>query len=253
MVFLLIVIVFIFVWLLSIFNKPFTVNRVLDIDEKVKVYKGVLGDVTLSIPSVLIKHPVVYVDESIWSKTYDPNSINENSQIQSFSLNVTWPLFEPVEKKANDNEMEIMITPVSWPVKIALSPLDGLSRYLQRLLDHPDIEGVSLLPKEAHYEVKQFNKELQLMNAIPVGPGTEDFFLQNKEIFWNKNGRVNTLIRCMNGKFKSNKSIRMCEHFFIWSEMRAKVTLYYEKKILVNWKEIENKSRQLILSLSNNK
>ncbi len=237
-------------------------NKLQTANKKTKTYKGILGGKKLSIPSEYIKFPVVYVGESIWNKNYDPDKFGENAQIQNFTLEVRWPLFEPVKairqlaSNSGVNETFLTISPYAWPAKPLISIEGGLTRHLERLLERPfessKNSGLPLFSKGIHYVVRGIDDELSLMQAMPVGSGSEIYFMQNDALYWaeNSDAQVTTLIKCQNGKMKNEKSRKKCTHIFIWPELKIFINLYYRKSMLVHWKELEEKSRQLILSFS---
>ena len=246
--------------------------------------KGSLNGIPYSIPSNYLEYPVEYLDTSIWS-SHKPKVDYENrtytDAIQDFAIRVHWPDFKPRTMENNRSYLKERYAPVptAWftisvdhgyvdaprPPK---TPDNGMARVLRGKLEElsgewqskyplkvrdPDT-GKNVVLKGVHYEMRGLDRGTRLQSAVPVGPGTEAFATSNDSLYWlgDKNGVVETLITCEHGKINIvgvPNAIGSCQHRFDIPEIKAEVTLYYSINWLPHWKEFQDRSRLLILSL----
>jgi len=231
--------------------------------KEIPVRIGSLNGIPMAIPANYLEFPVEYVGETIWDPSTQKGNYTYNTPISNFSVYVKWPSMRPrnILKRADEMPLEIPNEKNGWisvsiiyePMKLDINYVEyGLTRTLKRYLDHPEAIIRTSMPKDVHYRVKGKDAKLGLEYAVPVGPGVEKYHMWNNKLYWVKNhGKVDTFISCQNGRFYSEKINRKCWHEYFWKEMRAFVNIEYAATLLPQWKSIETKSRDLIISFEN--
>lgn len=246
--------------------------------------KGNLNGTYFAIPSNYLEYPVEYLDTSIWGAK-EPEINYENrtydDAIQEFTVRVHWPDFEShvawssrrsLESRQDRGATEWVSVSVNHGYVNAprppLAPDNGMARVLrgrlerlsakrqtERPLEIRDaITGANVIVRGVYYEMRGLDPKTGLQSAVPVGPETETFHGWNNLLYWagDMNGVVEVLISCYQGKVKIiNKPdlIGKCEQHFEIPNIKAEVTLYYPSSLLPQWEELQDRSRQFILSL----
>jgi len=231
--------------------------------KEVSIWVGSLNKIPMSIPYNYLRFPIEYVGETVWDPGTKKGGYTYKTPISNFSVLVKWPSMMPRNMlntkngKPVVNSVErdgwISISVMYEPEKHDINYVEyGLSRVLKGYLDHHNLNIKTSIPGDVRYQAKGEDPGLGLEYAVPVGPDVEKYHLWNKKLYWVKKGeKVNTLISCQNGEFGSDKIIRKCRHDFFWKEMRTFVNVEYAATLLPQWKSIETKSRNLIISFEN--
>lgn len=217
--------------------------------------------------------PVHYSDRDAWKPIGDPNYLENKTYddpISDLTLYVQWPEFQP---RAPSNDQSFLASrasfePSDWifisvvndysPPNPPIVPDNGLARVLRHMLNTlgkskirlPGEQESRLYP-EIRYKLYGEDPILDLQKALPIGHGTEEAWTGNEALYWRGDSAlfVDTLIICGNGALRNKKSDHRCKHKFVLPEMRANVAVTYSINWLPQWKLIEDRAREYLLSL----
>lgn len=134
-------------------------------------------------------------------------------------------------------------------------PGDGfLDRYIHTVLRfNAERDGFPILACKNYTRLDQPEYGLTAYAALAVSPKTNEPCRKNeyaRDLFVHRNaqGDVDTYIKC-SGLHLPNRQTTSCEQIFSMTpDMRAKIHVRYTRSILPQWREIQHKMRQLILS-----
>jgi hypothetical protein len=239
--------------------------------------KGNMNGVPLDIPSNwLFTYPMEYADKSAWEgpKPTDKRLSQRThaDALNTFTLYLRWPDFASsspaLEKtpyagygKGGDSEWMLITlsryykdtpqppkTPDNGLARVLRGRIEGLSKNSLRLGNE---ESPRLHPEIA-YALKGVDPATSLNWAVPEGPGTEQFEIWNKALFWggDLNKNVSPLIVCYHGTIQPGPGQkRICRHEYELPELGAYVTVAYTSNWLPLWRDIQARSREQVLSL----
>ncbi|MBN1006599.1 hypothetical protein [Amphritea pacifica] len=230
---------------------------------------GSINGVPIKVPNNYIYYPFQYSDSSYWSKNKSTGRVERtySDSVNAFSLYVAWEDLKPYRN--NFGEIELNPTDMSIKKKLMMISLDsiymkgkiidengrnGISRILNLIINRLNDNYVEAGPwgdrrkVSVKYIYRGIDKKTGLNYSEPDGPYVELFHTWNQSLFWsgNKDGVVDDLIVCWNGKLINPSSFKVCQHTFSFPEMKAYVTLEYPRSILYKWNELKEKSKKLI-------
>lgn len=220
---------------------------------------GTMSGVPLAIPSNHVRLAVEYIGESVWKKQPNPPPVHtQESRIAHFNVHLTWPglqVHRPWAMSFTPENKDWLIigvtvrdrqeTDFSKPMEVDPHGI-GLAKVLRHRLSGELPE----LPAGVSFHLEGENSALGLQIAKPVGLNTERYNTWNDVIYWkgDPEGIVSTYISCDNGAFLNLRIVRKCNHKYVFPELRAYVWLTYPYDFLPQWKALEEKSREVILS-----
>ncbi len=238
------------------------------------IRKGNMNGVPIAIPSNYLFFPIEYLDNSIWDPNKGKGYYNEktyNDGIQNFSVYLQWPSFSP---RSRDNEASYLASrneygPHNW---LILSVRDdyirsprppetqdnGRARILRGIIERLSTDKMRVgneqefrYHPEIYYELRGKDAETELQWAVPVGPGTEISRIWNRALYWEGDlkGVVSTMIICGNGALPNPMQIQSCNQEYDLPELQAHVKVRYTRNWLPQWREIQTRTKEFVLSL----
>lgn len=228
---------------------------------------GTIHGMRLSIPAHYLYFPIEYEGEDSWRPSKNIPARTPDSEIRAFSVYVQLPDFKPrsSESEASFQESFKGTSAHDWiligvqrndkaPDSAELTNFEsnGLGRVAARALTIFDINNPRRdknIPSDLHFNIEQ-DQVIGLNVATPVGTGTNKLSLWNKQLYWNgtPGKEVSTFIRCFNKIATTQNNPGNCTHEFYVAELNARVSAAYKTNHLPQWREIESKSRDLLLS-----
>lgn len=220
---------------------------------------GNMNGVKLSIPYGYRQFPMEYEDESVWEPKKEHPFRTFDSRINNFSIHVQWPTLEPRSPKneASFLHSSNILGAHGWLV-VGINAKDlrnpssslpdlGLSGRLRNRLTHPER---SRTPAGVRHELKGLDPITGLQIAVPVGAGSEKRQMWNDALYWNgdRDQTISTYIECPHGAFSSPDVVGSCHHSFVIQELKSEVAITYKANLLPQWREIQAKTQQLIMS-----
>ncbi|PPC94132.1 MAG: hypothetical protein CTY35_10800 [Methylotenera sp.] len=243
---------------------------------------GNMNGVELTIPGTYYSAFMEYANESAWRPEEDTPIRTYSSKIDSFELSAKWPNFE--HRYQNNNlisykSRDDINGSREWIDISVQSLFENQSPELQlEIIEDTKNHGLYFYPlflaltngvtaKLDKYQ-EGHDEALRLMYIKPTGDNANETYGGNNIYYWDgvidigtsrnnrdetygsiiNDGKLNTVIQCPGGVYKKN-IFPKCKQYFLLPEMSAKVTIYYYRELLPHWKDIQNKSVVLILSL----
>ncbi|MBP5997239.1 MAG: hypothetical protein KA535_04745 [Azonexus sp.] len=228
---------------------------------------GAIYGARLSIPAHYLYFPVEYEGDDSWKPSKNKPERTADSEIRAFSVYVQLPDLKP---RSPENEASFQQsfkgTGVHDWVMIGVQRSDktpltaeqakfgsnGLGRVAARALTIFDANNSRRdkdIPANVHFEIEP-DQLLGLTVATPIGTGTNKPAIWNDQLYWvgTPGEEVNTFIKCFSKNYTTKNNPGNCTHEFYVPELNARISVIYKKSHLPQWREIEAKSRKLLLS-----
>lgn len=235
--------------------------------------KGHLNGTPIAIRGDYLGHPITYTDKSDWEPASSPDYYEKKTYtdaILGFDVVLHWPSMEPHKPSNHDNWLTYRsFRPSEW-ISIAvvgdLKPEarppyktdNGLARVIKGEMEHvvrsPRKRRQSdgqLRQVDLRYELLGYDSALGLNVARTVGRDADKPGVGNDTLFWfgDLAGIVETSIDCPAGILPNPASVHTCTQMFEMLELGAYVSVHYTENLLPQWRQIETRAREFILSL----
>lgn len=236
---------------------------------------GNMNGVPLEIPVSYLWRGVEYADKSIWEgRKPGDKRLSERTfddAISAFNLYVKWPGLTPEQFDGQGNTRNYTNSDGHPWILIGINsdyainprppntPKNGLARVLAgkiirlarntHTVYNPALRKAERI-KGMHYELRGNDPATGLQHAVPVGPSTERLSGSNRTLYWrgDRDRSVDVLIECANGVTHNPRVFYRCRHVYQLPEIGAYVAVNYTRNWVPFWREIQEKTRILILT-----
>lgn len=217
-----------------IFFTQFENSQFFDKENQKEKVQGFLGETDFSIPSDIVRN-VEYDNDPGWGESRSTGTKNRQ-KFRSFGLRMDFPDLRLLPNNQNSSDLTVRITATA-------NSFYGNSEFLD--LSFQEINRDPLLNytenRSAHglrYFPLKTNNNIERISAM------RDFDVYIKT---NPINKVVVFIRC--GNSRGEKSL--CRHYFQINELKTRLTLIYERKLLPEWSLIQKSSISNLNSFSN--
>ncbi len=245
-----------------------------DLYQSAKVYrKGSFNGTPIAVRGDYLGHPITYTDKSDWEPASTPDYYDKKTYadaIVGFDVVVHWPSLEPHKPSNHMSWLTYRsFKPTEWIGIAAVATLkpelrppymadNGLARVIKGQMDRVvrwpfrriESDGREVLT-DLRYELQGLDSTLGLQVAKTVGRDANRPGGGNATHYWtgDLNHIVETAIQCPAGTLPGPASVHTCIHRFEILELGAYVSVEYTENLLPQWRQIETRARDLILSL----
>lgn len=251
-----------------------TTSQQEDLYPSAKVYrKGNLNGTPIAIRADYLGSPITYADKSDWEPASEPDYYEKKNfadAVVGFDVVVHWPTMESHRPSNHPSWLTYRSSkPTEWISVSVVGDLkpearppykadNGLARAIKGHMDDVarspqkriGADG-QLTQVELHYELFGLDPITGLRVAKAAGRDADRPGGGNYTFYWEGDlaNIVRTSIRCPAGVLPNPGSVHTCEHKFELVERGAYVSVRYTENMLPQWREIEARTRELILSL----
>ncbi|WP_428422560.1 hypothetical protein [Methylibium sp.] len=245
-----------------------------DLYPSAKVYrKGSLNGIPIAVRGDYLGHPITYTDKSDWEPASSPDYYQKKTyadDMVGFDVVVHWPSMQPHRPSNHSSWLTYRsFKPTEW---ISISAIGDLKAYqkapvpvvnrlarninndIKRVVDSPykriESDGKEVLT-DLRYELHGPDQALGLQVAKTVGRDADRPGGGNFTLYWigDLNTIVETSIRCPAGILRDLTSVHTCTHQFELPELGSFVAVDYTENLLPQWRQIEARAREFVLSL----
>lgn len=231
---------------------------------------GSMNGVELSIPEPYEEYSPEYSGETVWKPLKNPPERTYKSSLDSFDLAVKWP---SLENKDQNNNKESYRTrrdtdgAKDWVSIEVQSNYENLSpAQIEQQIEYKKthqksgITGIAAGQLEPHFfnlppgnviKKQGIDSNTGLYFAKLEGPDADKPHLDNQLLYWDGDieGVVTTFIKCPGGIYVPRlASSKICTQYYDLPELHAEVVVYYHMQLLPDWRQIQDKTRALVLS-----